>query len=278
MFKEFERSFNHFFEECERGFTNELIIAMYCRIYTPGKVVISYKSNVKEMYFIRQGLVEVFNNENDEIQKEKPILYLPKFSYFGDYQILSNLKSNIVFKTLSPNNDDDRSGNSEPMPDIIFMCISKNELLELCDLFPQTAENIKRRSLERRQRFMLQKNTNSKRYKDKLDNKQKQDQSSTSIDNKNDGAEDMPLDEFYSDEEPENFESQKEDMKMYLNKLNKRIDTLVDALKEADTKMASMKDQRAIMDQINNKKKNAGSDKKKDSIAELFKNKISHKS
>lgn len=278
MFKEFERSFNHFFEECERGFTNELIIAMYCRIYTPGKVVISYKSNVKEMYFIRQGLVEVFNNENDEIQKEKPILYLPKFSYFGDYQILSNLKSNIVFKTLSPNNDDDRTGTSEPMPDIIFMCISKNELLELCDLFPQTAENIKRRSLERRQRFMLQKNTNSKRYKDKLDNKQKQDQSSTSIDNKNDGAEDMPLDEFYSDEEPENFESQKEDMKMYLNKLNKRIDTLVDALKEADTKMASMKDQKAIMDQINNKKKNAGSDKKKDSIAELFKNKISHKS
>lgn len=278
MFKEFERSFNHFFEECERGFTNELIIAMYCRIYTPGKVVISYKSNVKEMYFIRQGLVEVFNNENDEIQKEKPILYLPKFSYFGDYQILSNLKSNIVFKTLSPNNDDDRSGTSEPMPDIIFMCISKNELLELCDLFPQTAENIKRRSLERRQRFMLQKNTNSKRYKDKLDHKQKQDQSSTSIDNKNDGAEDMPLDEFYSDEEPENFESQKEDMKMYLNKLNKRIDTLVDALKEADTKMASMKDQKAIMDQINNKKKNAGSDKKKDSIAELFKNKISHKS
>lgn len=251
---------------------------MYCRIYTPGKVVISYKSNVKEMYFIRQGLVEVFNNENDEIQKEKPILYLPKFSYFGDYQILSNLKSNIVFKTLSPNNDDDRSGTAEPMPDIIFMCISKNELLELCDLFPQTAENIKRRSLERRQRFMLQKNTNSKRYKDKMENKQKQENSSTSIDNKNDGAEDMPLDEFYSDEEPENFESQKEDMKMYLNKLNKRIDTLVDALKEADTKMASMKDQKAIMDQINNKKKNAGSDKKKDSIAELFKNKISHKS
>jgi hypothetical protein len=146
-----------------------------------------------------------------------------------------------VFKTLSPNNDEDRGGSAEPMPDIIFMCISKNELLELCDLFPQTAENIKRRSLERRQRFMLQKNTNSKRYKDKLEQK-KQNQSSTSIDNKNDGAEEMPLDEFYSDEEPENFESQKEDMKMYLNKLNKRIDTLVDALKEADTKMASMKD------------------------------------
>ena len=82
---------------------------MYCRIYTPGKVVISYKSNVKEMYFIRQGIVEVYNNDNDEIAKEKPILYLPKFSYFGDYQILKKLKSNIVIKTLqsypNPNSD-----------------------------------------------------------------------------------------------------------------------------------------------------------------------------
>ena len=94
---------------------------------------------------------------------------------------------------------------------------------------------------------MLQKNTNSKRYDDKM--KLKKDASSNSIEQKQDGINDeMPLDEFYSDEEPENFESQKEDMKMYLNKLNKRIDNLVDALKEADTKMASMKDQKAIMD------------------------------
>ena len=127
---------------------------MYCRIYTPGKTVISFKSNVKEMYFIRQGLVEVFNNENDEVLKEKPILYLPKYSYFGDYQILYNLKSNIVFKTLAHTPDDKKVGMSEPMPDIIFMCIGKDVLNELCDLFPQTAENIKRRSLERRHRFM----------------------------------------------------------------------------------------------------------------------------
>ena len=165
VFKEFERSFNHFFEECERGFTNELIISMYCRIYTPGKTVISFKSNVKEMYFIRQGLVEVFNNENDEFEKDKPILYLPKYSYFGDYQILNSLKSNIVFKTLANTPDDKKGGQTEMLPDIIFMCIEKVKLIELCELFPQTAENIKRRSLERRQRFMQQKNTNSKSYR-----------------------------------------------------------------------------------------------------------------
>jgi signal-transduction protein with cAMP-binding, CBS, and nucleotidyltransferase domain len=91
-FKEFEKTFNHFFEECERGFTNELIINMLCRIYIPGKIVISYKSKVKEMFFIRQGLVEVFNNEMDDKElkavkgsKQRPILYLPKYSYFGDF-------------------------------------------------------------------------------------------------------------------------------------------------------------------------------------------------
>lgn len=75
---------------------------MYCRIYQPGKTVIPYKSNVKELFFIKQGLVEVYNNENDEVRKDEPILYLPKYAYFGDYQILYNLKSNIVFKTMKP--------------------------------------------------------------------------------------------------------------------------------------------------------------------------------
>ena len=63
-----------------------------------------------------------------ELFKEKPILYLPKFSYFGDYQILYNLKSNIVFRTLAHSNEDKKNGTAEPMPDIIFMCISKTEL------------------------------------------------------------------------------------------------------------------------------------------------------
>jgi len=134
QFKRFERNFNHFFEECERGFINELIISLYCRIYQPGKTVISYKSSVKEMYFIKTGQVEVFNNENDELRKEEPILYLPTFSYFGDYQILYNLKSNLVFKTMEPEMED--SNQNPEFNSIIFMCIDKTLLLDLCDLFP----------------------------------------------------------------------------------------------------------------------------------------------
>jgi hypothetical protein len=92
------------------------------------------------------------------------------------------LKSNIVFKTLAHTNEDKKNGTVEPMPDIIFMCISKTELQELCDLFPQTAENIKRRSLERRLRFMLQKNTNSRRYAEKEKQKKTGEKSAMSTD------------------------------------------------------------------------------------------------
>ena len=52
----------------------------------------------------------------------------------------------------------------ENLPDIIFMCVNKDKLDNLCGLFPQTADNIERKALERRKRFMAQKNTNSKRY------------------------------------------------------------------------------------------------------------------
>jgi len=36
VFKEFENAFSHFFEECERGFINEAILSLYCRIYSAG--------------------------------------------------------------------------------------------------------------------------------------------------------------------------------------------------------------------------------------------------
>jgi hypothetical protein len=105
-FKDFEKTFSHFFDECERGFTNDLIINMLCRFYMYDMCVIGYKTNVKEMYFIKQGYLEVYNNEKDDKtynenkedksendrynictikRQQDPLLYLPKYSYFGDF-------------------------------------------------------------------------------------------------------------------------------------------------------------------------------------------------
>lgn len=133
--------------------------------------MIGYKSNVKELFFIRQGIVEVFNNPRDEEEdkKDKTLLYLPKYSYFGDYQILFSLKSNLIFKTLSKANAKSKSNHHaiDEMEDFVFMCVKRDCLFELCDLFPQTAENIRRRAMERRSRFMKVKNNNSRKYTEK---------------------------------------------------------------------------------------------------------------
>lgn len=50
------------------------------------------------------------------------------------------------------------------------MCIEKEKLNELCELFPITHENLKNRSLIRRNKFMIQKRENSKTYKHALEN------------------------------------------------------------------------------------------------------------
>jgi hypothetical protein len=55
---------------------------------------------------------------------------------------------------------------------------------------------------------------------------------------------------FHSDEEPENSESQKEDMKIYLSKLNKKIDILVESLKDAENVIKTQTDRKNISDLI----------------------------
>ncbi len=43
VLSDFENNFKIFFNDCERGFTNELIINLYCRIYAEGKKIIEAK-------------------------------------------------------------------------------------------------------------------------------------------------------------------------------------------------------------------------------------------
>lgn len=79
---------------------------------------------------------------------------LPKFSYFGDYQILFKLKSIFNYKTYlrydrmrSPTENERRELTT------VFMCLDAKIFLNLCELYPKTATNLKFRSLERRQQI-----------------------------------------------------------------------------------------------------------------------------
>ena len=137
IFKDFQQHFKHFFDYCERGFTNELIINMYARIYQPETTIVQYGQKFGEVFFIREGGVKLFNKF-----QIKDFMHLPQYSVFGDYQIICDLKSNIVFQT------------AKLASDTRFMCVSKKVFLNLCELFPVTAENLRHRALLRRLHFI----------------------------------------------------------------------------------------------------------------------------
>jgi hypothetical protein len=77
-----------------------------------------------------------------------------------------------------------------------------------------------------------------------------------------------------TDEEPENQASQREDMKAFLNKMNTRIDVLVDALKKADGMIAKQKDHKDMIEQIKQKRIQPDKEAINLSIAQFFKEQI----
>ena len=125
------------------------------------------------------------------------------------------------------------------------MCVEKQKIKQLIELFPQTATNIKERAKDRRIRFMTQKNINSTRFnleKQKLLNKYNNNENQEKFLQEYEELLQKDVTRYHTDEEAENQASQKEDMKQFLNKMNKRIDNLVDALKKADSMISKQKD------------------------------------
>ena len=67
---------------------------MYARIYGRGETLVDYRSKFNEIFFIYEGGVSLFSKA-----KIKDFIFLPQYSFFGDYQLLFDLRSNIVFRT-----------------------------------------------------------------------------------------------------------------------------------------------------------------------------------
>ena len=103
---------------------------MFARIYEPDTMIVDHGEKFRQLYFIQEGTVSMFNK-----YKIQDFMFLPQYSIFGDYQIICDLKSNIIFKTA-------KYGKQTR-----FMCVHRKVLLNLCDLFPVTADNLKQRGL-----------------------------------------------------------------------------------------------------------------------------------
>ena len=91
---------------------------------------------------IYEGVVSLQLREIDpeNPKQEFEFFILPTYSYFGDYQILFDLRSQITYKA-----------GVDKM--LVTMCISSDKLLELMEDFPEVRKYYFERAWERRIEF-----------------------------------------------------------------------------------------------------------------------------
>jgi len=144
LFKKFKKDFEYMFEDDEFGFEagNEFICDfishMYSRIYLPGNEIIEYGDSFPELFMIQDGIVKL---SLKGIGSENEFFILPTYTYFGDYQILYDLKSQIVYKSGHTNKH------------LITMCLKKNKFKELLDDYPDARKFYMNRAWLRRIEF-----------------------------------------------------------------------------------------------------------------------------
>ena len=162
LFGNFITNFFYFFNdtEFEAGceFTSEFLSNISPRLYLPDNIIVNYGESFNEMFMIQESCVSLslradkehmyqlkklgYNmNDSDDEENENifpefftpgdahrmiEFFILPTYSYFGDYQILYDLRSQIQFKA--------GDGNQNRL--LICLCLQKEKLLEMMDDFP----------------------------------------------------------------------------------------------------------------------------------------------
>jgi hypothetical protein len=107
--------------EAGNEFICDFISNLYSRIYLPGNEIIEYGDTFPELFMIQNGIVKL---SLKGIGSENEFFILPTYTYFGDYQILYDLKSQIIYKSGHTNKH------------LIAMCLKKNKFKELLEDYP----------------------------------------------------------------------------------------------------------------------------------------------
>jgi hypothetical protein len=100
LFGTFRGHFAHMFEdeEFEAGheFTSDFLSSLYCRIFMPGSDIVHKGDKLPELYLIYKGQVHLAVDPMDA--EGTTFFILPTHSYFGDYQLILNLRSQFVYR------------------------------------------------------------------------------------------------------------------------------------------------------------------------------------
>lgn len=137
-YKKFYFFFNDIQEKvfADDVFIRKILSSMHCQIFFPSVKVVEIGKEVFSIYFIYKGTITV-NAEGEE-----ELTCLPSGSFFGDYQILFDLKSNYEFMSTVED-------------ETWCMTVPKDEFIEICEEFPQFHAFLTQRALTRRNYFKL---------------------------------------------------------------------------------------------------------------------------
>ena len=172
IFKEFRDKFSHFFDPCEDGFTNEVIISLATSRLARSsaersKVLCNAGTHVENLMFIMQGVFALTNKVKiNPTTYHRPFMLLARNSIFGDYQILFDLYINFDFRTYVTIPAEEalieglvqqkivQEEDIEEVGEYVTMVLEADKLKELCELYPETESNLKWRSLDRRNYYL----------------------------------------------------------------------------------------------------------------------------
>jgi signal-transduction protein with cAMP-binding, CBS, and nucleotidyltransferase domain len=73
-------------------FIMKCLFAFEYKIFPPGVEIISRGERTNDVYFVGKGTVLI-----RDYFDEKPIMEVPQYSFFGDYQVLLDVRSNLTF-------------------------------------------------------------------------------------------------------------------------------------------------------------------------------------
>ena len=147
VFADFLKQFDHFLGSFEEGFRNAFVVNLYTRNYKEYDFFAHAGHEVTQIIMVTEGAAHMVSKE------EFYFMVLPTYGVFGDFNVAFEAKSMISLR-------------GPPVPDHvivppnteIFTCKTMNcdsdVFQELMELYPDTAENVKIRALEKREVLM----------------------------------------------------------------------------------------------------------------------------
>ena len=166
IFEDFLDRFSYFFTDCNQGFINEVIINMLSRRYRKSKsgrtVIMRPEYKLEYMYFTIVGAFGIFHPNlkvKGRAAMETPAVALARSSVFGDYQLLFDLYPRVELAPFTMNKSISKLVRQQLGEDLLVeeygvMCIVAETFMKLCELYPESAEVLKVKSLKKRLLFM----------------------------------------------------------------------------------------------------------------------------